>query len=132
MRPRARLVAAAPFSLAWGEHPAAMLELDMTGYFEPGTKEVIALEADYMDSGETAFLKQLVETYSGLDWAMDAPVRDGLSSRVCFFADIRAVWVRVLGPLELVQAGIHHGDAVRSGHRERQSARSHHERHDRG
>ena len=49
-------------------------------------KEVIALEADYMDKGETAFLKQLVETYSVLDWAMDAPVRDGLSSLVCFFS----------------------------------------------
>lgn len=59
-----------------GTKIAAMLELDMTGYFEPGTKEVIALEADYMDKGETAFLKQLVETYSVLDWAMDAPVRN--------------------------------------------------------
>ncbi|PIL29245.1 hypothetical protein GSI_09294 [Ganoderma sinense ZZ0214-1] len=65
-----------------GTEVRAMLELDMTGYFKPGSKEVIALEADYMDAGETAFLKQLVETYSVLDWAMDAPVRNGLSGRI--------------------------------------------------
>ena len=52
----------------------AFLELDMTAYFAPGTKEVIALEADYIDSGLNSFLKQLVDTYSTLDWAMDTAV----------------------------------------------------------
>ncbi len=67
-----------------GKDIRAMLELDMTGYFAPGTKEVIALEADYMDAGETSFLKRLVETYSVLDWAMDAPVRAVLSAWTFF------------------------------------------------
>ncbi|RPD52916.1 Zn-dependent exopeptidase, partial [Lentinus tigrinus ALCF2SS1-7] len=49
----------------------AFLELDMTAYFAPGSEEVIALEADYIDSGLNAFLKQLVDAYSTLDWAMD-------------------------------------------------------------
>ena len=52
----------------------AFLELDMTAYFAPGTKEVIALEADYIDSGLNSFLQQLVGTYSTLDWAMDTAV----------------------------------------------------------
>ncbi|KAI0634037.1 Zn-dependent exopeptidase [Trametes polyzona] len=50
----------------------AFLELDMSAYFAPGSKEVIALEADYIDSGLNNFLKQLIETYSKLDWAMDS------------------------------------------------------------
>ncbi|OJT11868.1 Leucine aminopeptidase 1 [Trametes pubescens] len=49
----------------------AFLELDMSAYFKPGSKEVIALEADYIDSGLTSFLKQVIDTYSTLDWAMD-------------------------------------------------------------
>ncbi|KAI0357858.1 Zn-dependent exopeptidase [Trametes cingulata] len=49
----------------------AFMELDMTAYFSPGSKEVIALEADYIDSGLTKFLQQLIDTYSKLDWAMD-------------------------------------------------------------
>ena len=57
-----------------GKTIRAFLELDMTAYFAPGTKEVIALEADYQDSGVTSFIKQLVDTYSKLDWAMDDPV----------------------------------------------------------
>lgn len=52
----------------------AFLELDMTAYFAPGTREVIALEADYIDSGLNSFLQQLVDTYSTLDWAMDTAV----------------------------------------------------------
>ena len=53
----------------------AFLELDMTAYFAPGSREVIALEADYIDNGVNTFVKQLVENYSNLDWAMDIPVR---------------------------------------------------------
>ncbi|KAH9937807.1 Zn-dependent exopeptidase [Epithele typhae] len=56
-----------------GTSVKAFMELDMTGYFQPGTKEVIALEADYEDSGVTKFIQQLVDTYSKLDWAMDEP-----------------------------------------------------------
>ncbi|KAI0753241.1 Zn-dependent exopeptidase [Daedaleopsis nitida] len=56
-----------------GKTVKAFLELDMTAFFAPGTKEVIALEADYIDSGVNAFLKQLVDTYSNLEWAMDDP-----------------------------------------------------------
>ena len=93
----------------------AMLELDMTGYFAPGTKEVIALEADYMDAGETAFLKQLIEAYSVLDWAMDAPVRTfipvrWISQRLTKCAG--TVRICVLRPFELVQAGIHSWNAL--------------------
>ncbi|KAI0705564.1 Zn-dependent exopeptidase [Earliella scabrosa] len=51
----------------------AFLELDMTAYFAPGSREVIALEADYIDNGVNTFVKQLVENYSTLDWAMDIP-----------------------------------------------------------
>jgi len=49
----------------------AMMELDMTGYFKPGSSEVIALEADYVDSGLNTFVKSLVTSYSKLSWAMD-------------------------------------------------------------
>ncbi|KAI0364502.1 Zn-dependent exopeptidase [Pilatotrama ljubarskyi] len=54
-----------------GTSVKAFLELDMSAYFAPGSKEVIALEADYIDSGLTKFLQQLIDTYSKLDWAMD-------------------------------------------------------------
>ncbi|KAI0672477.1 Zn-dependent exopeptidase [Trametes maxima] len=54
-----------------GTSVKAFLELDMTAYFAPGSKEVIALEADYIDSGLTKFLQQLIDAYSKLDWAMD-------------------------------------------------------------
>ncbi|KAI0822364.1 hypothetical protein BC628DRAFT_1534332 [Trametes gibbosa] len=54
-----------------GASVKAFLELDMSAYFAPGSKEVIALESDYIDSGLTSFLKQLINTYSKLDWAMD-------------------------------------------------------------
>lgn len=42
--------------------------------FEPGSKEVIALEADYIDTGVNTFVKSLVTDYSSLPWAMDTPV----------------------------------------------------------
>ncbi|KAI0767223.1 aminopeptidase [Fomes fomentarius] len=51
----------------------AFLELDMTAYFAPGTKEIISIMPDYVDSGVTAFIKQLVDTYSTLDWVVDSP-----------------------------------------------------------
>ena len=39
----------------------------MTAYFAPRSEEAI-------DSGLNSFLKQLVDTYSTLDWAMDTAV----------------------------------------------------------
>lgn len=42
--------------------------------FRPGSKEVMALEADYIDSGLNTFLKQLITDYSRIPWAMDIPV----------------------------------------------------------
>jgi leucyl aminopeptidase len=49
----------------------AMLQLDMTAYVKPGSKEVIALEADYVDSGLTTFLQQIITSYSTLPYVMD-------------------------------------------------------------
>ncbi|KXN92417.1 Leucine aminopeptidase 1 [Leucoagaricus sp. SymC.cos] len=51
----------------------AFMELDMSGYFKPGSKEVMALEADYIDSGLNNFLKQLITEYSRIPWTMDIP-----------------------------------------------------------
>ncbi|KAL1747618.1 hypothetical protein HDZ31DRAFT_31540 [Schizophyllum fasciatum] len=51
----------------------AFMELDMTGYFAPGSKEVFALEADYIDEGLNDFLKSLIDEYAGIPWAMDTP-----------------------------------------------------------
>ncbi|KAF5362002.1 hypothetical protein D9756_002281 [Leucocoprinus leucothites] len=51
----------------------AFMELDMSGYFKPGSKEVMALEADYIDAGLNNFLKQLITMYSRIPWTMDIP-----------------------------------------------------------
>ncbi|KAF9006071.1 aminopeptidase [Cyathus striatus] len=51
----------------------AFMELDMSGYFKPGTTEVMALQADYIDEGLNTFLKSLITTYSRFSWAMDTP-----------------------------------------------------------
>ncbi|TRM65567.1 hypothetical protein BD626DRAFT_547017 [Schizophyllum amplum] len=51
----------------------AFMELDMSGYFAPGSKEVFALEADYIDKDLNNFLKNLIDTYAGIPWAMDTP-----------------------------------------------------------
>jgi leucyl aminopeptidase len=56
-----------------GKSVKAFMELDMTGYFKPGSKEVIALEADYIDSGLNSFVKQLASSYSSLPVTMDTP-----------------------------------------------------------
>lgn len=42
--------------------------------FKPGSTEVVALEADYIDSGLNNFLKQVVTTYTRLPVTMDTPV----------------------------------------------------------
>ncbi|KAJ8079517.1 hypothetical protein AAF712_007851 [Marasmius tenuissimus] len=51
----------------------AMIEFDMTGYFRPGSTEVIALEADYIDSGLNSFMRQIIGAYSSLPAANDSP-----------------------------------------------------------
>lgn len=56
-----------------GKAVKAMMELDMTGYFKPGSTEYIALEADYIDSGLNTFVKQLITNYSKLPYTMDSP-----------------------------------------------------------
>ena len=43
--------------------------------FAPGSKEVFALEADYIDEDLNDFLKALIDEYAGIPWAMDTPVR---------------------------------------------------------
>lgn len=42
--------------------------------FKPGTKEVMALQADYIDEGLNTFLKALITAYSRIPWAMDIAV----------------------------------------------------------
>jgi len=54
-----------------GTKVKAMMQLDMTAYFKPGSTEVIALEADYIDSGLNSFVRQLAAAYSKLPVTMD-------------------------------------------------------------
>ncbi|KAF8659820.1 hypothetical protein AX16_001705 [Volvariella volvacea WC 439] len=56
-----------------GVQVKAFMELDMSGYFRPGTREVMAIQADYIDAGLNEFLKQLIDTYSRIPWTMDIP-----------------------------------------------------------
>ncbi|KAG8690276.1 hypothetical protein FRC11_012724 [Ceratobasidium sp. 423] len=49
-----------------GKSVYAMLNLDMTGYFRPGTTEVITLITDNTDSGLNTFVRSLVSSYSHL------------------------------------------------------------------
>ncbi|PPQ63807.1 hypothetical protein CVT24_009802 [Panaeolus cyanescens] len=49
----------------------AFMQLDMSGYFKPGTTEVMALQADYINTDLNNFLKNLITTYSRIPWAMD-------------------------------------------------------------
>ncbi|THU95528.1 Zn-dependent exopeptidase [Dendrothele bispora CBS 962.96] len=51
----------------------AFMELDMSGYFKPGTEEVMALQADYIDSGLNTWLGKLIDEYSNIGWTMDIP-----------------------------------------------------------
>ncbi|KAF9563143.1 Zn-dependent exopeptidase [Agrocybe pediades] len=54
-----------------GVNVKAFMELDMSGYFKPGTTEVMALQADYINADLNTFLKALITTYSRIPWAMD-------------------------------------------------------------
>ncbi|KIY71847.1 hypothetical protein CYLTODRAFT_440945 [Cylindrobasidium torrendii FP15055 ss-10] len=51
----------------------AFMEMDMSGYFAPGTKEVFALQADYIDEGLNTFLGTLIDEYAAFGWTMDKP-----------------------------------------------------------
>ncbi|ESK93658.1 aminopeptidase [Moniliophthora roreri MCA 2997] len=44
----------------------AMVQFDMTGYFEPGTQEVISFLTDNVDAGLTSFLKTLVGLHNSI------------------------------------------------------------------
>ncbi|KAJ7574457.1 hypothetical protein C8J56DRAFT_1064954 [Mycena floridula] len=52
----------------------AFMELDMSGYFAPGSTEVMALEADYIDAGLSTFLGKLIDEYANIPWTMDIQV----------------------------------------------------------
>ncbi|KAJ2929467.1 hypothetical protein H1R20_g7626, partial [Candolleomyces eurysporus] len=54
-----------------GVQVKAHLNLDMTGYYKPGTAEVMALAPDYADSGLNEFMKLLITAYSRIPWAND-------------------------------------------------------------
>ncbi|KAH9479432.1 Leucine aminopeptidase A [Psilocybe cubensis] len=56
-----------------GVNVRAFMQLDMSGYFKPGTTEVMALQADYIDANLNTFLKALITAYSRIPWAMDKP-----------------------------------------------------------
>ncbi|PPQ78391.1 hypothetical protein CVT25_011614 [Psilocybe cyanescens] len=56
-----------------GVNVKAFMQLDMSGYFKPGTNEVMALQADYIDTNLNTFLKTLITAYSRIPWAMDIP-----------------------------------------------------------
>ncbi|KAK7047642.1 hypothetical protein VNI00_006410 [Paramarasmius palmivorus] len=57
----------------------AMIQFDMSGYFKPGSQEVIAMESDYIDEELTDFVKSIITTYSYLPPADDIPVKTALS-----------------------------------------------------
>jgi leucyl aminopeptidase len=56
-----------------GVQVKAMMELDMSGYFRPGSREVFALEADYVDNGLNTWLKNTIPLYSSIPVTMDTP-----------------------------------------------------------
>jgi leucyl aminopeptidase len=46
----------------------AMLQLDMTGYFKPGTAEKVTFMTDYTDAGLTSFAQSLVTNYLNIGY----------------------------------------------------------------
>ncbi|KIY63172.1 Zn-dependent exopeptidase [Cylindrobasidium torrendii FP15055 ss-10] len=51
-----------------GVEVQAVLNLDMTAYFRPGTEETVALITDYTDAGLTQFLRELIHEYLAIGW----------------------------------------------------------------
>ncbi|KAJ7097226.1 hypothetical protein B0H15DRAFT_928578 [Mycena belliarum] len=70
---------------AAGVKVKAFMELDMTAYFKPGSTEVIALEADYIDAGLNTWLKALVPLHSRLAVVLDAKCGYACSDHASWF-----------------------------------------------
>jgi leucyl aminopeptidase len=51
-----------------GIEVAGMLQLDMTGYVRPGTTRTIGVVVDFTNPALTAFVRQLVNTYTNIQW----------------------------------------------------------------
>ncbi|TFL04352.1 aminopeptidase [Pterulicium gracile] len=68
-----------------GKQIKAFMQLDMTGYFRPGSTEVIALQADYIDSGLNTFVRQLASSYSRLPVTMDVPCNYACSDHASWY-----------------------------------------------
>ncbi|TRM58916.1 hypothetical protein BD626DRAFT_437658 [Schizophyllum amplum] len=49
------------------------MELERSGYYASGTKQVIALQADNVDADLNEFVKSLVDTYADIPWVMNTP-----------------------------------------------------------
>ncbi|ESK90772.1 aminopeptidase [Moniliophthora roreri MCA 2997] len=56
-----------------GVNVRAMIQFDMTGYFEPGTEELIALEVDDIDEALNTFMREIINSYSTLPAGDDEP-----------------------------------------------------------
>ncbi|KAF8705614.1 peptidase M28 family, partial [Rhizoctonia solani] len=54
-----------------GKAVYAMINLDMTGYFKPGSTEVIALVTDRVDSGLNTYLRSLISAYCSIPAGTD-------------------------------------------------------------
>ncbi|KAG9094380.1 hypothetical protein FS749_012599 [Ceratobasidium sp. UAMH 11750] len=54
-----------------GKSVYAMVNFDMTGYFAPGSQEVIALVTDRVDTGLNTYLKSLISAYCSIPAGTD-------------------------------------------------------------
>lgn len=64
---------------------AGHFQLDMTGYFKPGTEEVIALSPDYVDEALTDFTKNVITEYAKIPWVMNIPCGYACSDHGSFY-----------------------------------------------
>jgi leucyl aminopeptidase len=60
-------------------------QLDMTAYFRPGSREVMALAPDYIDSSLNEFSKKIITAYSRIPWAMDKACGYACSDHASFY-----------------------------------------------
>ncbi|KAH6915916.1 aminopeptidase [Coprinopsis sp. MPI-PUGE-AT-0042] len=56
-----------------------MMQLDMTGYFKPGSDRVVALVPDFVDQDLNEFVKSLVTEYNSIPWVDEEPCKYGCS-----------------------------------------------------
>lgn len=68
-----------------GVQVAGHFQLDMTGYFTPGTKEVMALAPDYINAELNEFSKKIITEYAGIPWAMDRACGYACSDHASFY-----------------------------------------------